>query len=352
MKKIVTLVLVLFIGFALVAAGVTAPGRVLASVGNNQLVQTYTHALFLPLLISPGRIAVSPPETCIPDPSIPEEYVFKTTHYNTSIGYEDLGLDSVYMDFDYNDWITDIATDLCYYTIPNSGLVLWQLDFAVLPQARGAGLDHAYHIDFPANIFPSDGEAIVTIYDASNNVVGAPLVQPFLADQINQFDMVDPTSNAIPGSIVNTVEIEPFVNPQGYATLSIRFENPFFFDVTLYDPAQAGNEHGEKLFFQPHLFVYNTPTYQIGPGNPLMLVVPFLEWEWPESRVAIWNAYPDVIPGDLSIIPKVPPVFPLDWHANFNDCVYNGVPCTPPVASSGAAEVEGPFVIPSPSPEP
>ena len=74
--------------------------------------------------------------------------------------------------------------------------------------------------------------------------------------------------------------------------------------MTLYDPAQAGNEHGEKLFFQPHLFVYNTPTYEIGPGSPLMLVVPFLEWEWPEERVAIWNAYPDVLPGDLSITPR------------------------------------------------
>ena len=131
------------------------------------------------------------------------------------------------------------------------------------PPGRGAGLDHAYHIDFPANIFPSDGEAIITIYDASNNVVGAPLVQPFLANQINQFTMVDPTSNAIPGAIVNTVEIEPFVNPQGYATLSIRFDTPFWFNVTPYDPAQAGNEHGEKLFFQPHLFVYNTPTYGV-----------------------------------------------------------------------------------------
>ena len=96
-------------------------------------------------MISPGRIAVNPPSTCIPDPSIPEEYVFKTTHYNTSIGYEDLGLDSVYMDFDYNDWITDIATDLCYYTIPNSGLFLWQLDFTVLPQGAapaGSCLPH------------------------------------------------------------------------------------------------------------------------------------------------------------------------------------------------------------------
>lgn len=352
MKKIVTFVLVLLIGFALVAASVTAPGRVLASVGNNTPVGEFSYKLYFPFMRSPGQIAVNPPPTCVPDPSIPDEYGFKVIQYNTSIGYEDLSLDSMYMDFDYNDWITDIATDLCYYHIPNTGSFLWQLDFIVLPQARGAALDHAYHIDFPANIFPSDGEAILTYFDEYNNVIGAPVVQPFLATQINQFDMVDPTSNALPGSMVNTVETEAYVNPRGYATLSIRFDTPFWFDVALYDPAQAGNEHGEKLFFQPHLFVYNNPNYEIGPGSPLMLVVPFLTWEWPEERIAIWHAYPDVLPGDLSVSPKVPPVFPLGWHANFNDCVYNGVACPPPPANAGAAVVEGPFVIPSPSPEP
>ena len=111
---------------------------------------------------------------------------------------------------------------------PDSGRFLWQLDFAVLPQARGAALDHAYHIDFPANIFPAMAKPSLTIYDDNNVVVGAPIVQPFLANQINQFTMVDPTSNALPGAIVNTVEAEAYVNPRGYATLSIRFDSPFF----------------------------------------------------------------------------------------------------------------------------
>jgi hypothetical protein len=352
MKKIVTLVLVLFIGLALIAASVAAPGRVQASVGNNQTVGSYAYSVFFPFMRTPGQIGVNPPVTCVPDPIIADQYVFKTTHYNTSIGYEDLDLSSLYMDFDYNDWITDIATDLCYYSYPNSTLFLWQLDFTILPQARGAALDHAYHIDFPANIFPSDGEAILTRYDENNNIIGVPVLQPFTANQVNQFTMVDPTSNALPGSMVNTIESEAYVNPRGYATLSIRFDTPFFFDVSLYDPAQAGNEHGEKLFFQPHLFVYNNPNYEIGPGSPLMLVVPFLTWEWPEERVNIWLAYPDVIPGDLSVTPHIPPVFPLNWTANFNDCVYNGVPCTLPPVAAGAAQLQAPSVTPSPSPEP
>jgi hypothetical protein len=176
-------------------------------------------------------------------------------------------------------------------------------------------------------------------------VVGTPVVQPFLAGQLNQFTMVDPTSVAIPGSIVNTVETRPYQQPTGFASLSIRFDTPFGFDPAPYEPNQPGNAHGEKLFFQPHLFVYQTPTYEIGPGNPLMLVVPFLTWEWPEERVAIWRAYPDVTPGNISSNPKVPPEFPNGWFENFNNCVYDGVMCSAPAAGASA-----PTLLPYPAP--
>ena len=38
----------------------------------------------------------------------------KVIPYNVSVGYEDLDLSSRFTDFDYNDWVTDIAGDLRY----------------------------------------------------------------------------------------------------------------------------------------------------------------------------------------------------------------------------------------------
>ncbi len=169
-------------------------------------------------------------------------------------------------------------------------------------------------------------------------MIGVPVEAPFIASQVNQFDMVDPTSLALPGTIVNTVETKPRQETLGTATLRIEFDNPFFFDVDPYLPTVEGNEHGERLFFQPHLSVYQNPTYEIGPGNPLMLVVPFLTWHWPEERVNIWRAYPDVTPGDVGVDPKMPPQFPEEWYTNFNDCVYNGVPCSLPASNAPSLE--------------
>ena len=262
----------------------------------------------------------------------------KIIPYTVSVGYEDLDLSSRYTDFDYNDWVTDIAGDLRYCQTQAEGTLLWQLDLDVTPQARGAGLDHAYHIDFAANIFPSDGTATLTRYDQNGAVIGVPIEQAFIANQINEFDLVDPTSLALPGTIVNTVETKPHQETLGTATLRIEFDNPFFFDVDPYLPTIEENQHGEKLFFQPHLSVYANPIYDIRPGNPLMLVVPFLTWEWPEERVNIWRAYPDVVPGIISTDPKFPPTFPEIWWDTFNDCVYNGVPCTAPAPSAPVLE--------------
>ena len=280
----------------------------------------------------------------------------KVIPYNVSVGYEDLKFDSPYMDFDYNDWVTDIATDLRYCR-SSSETFLWQITLNVTPQARGAALDHAYHIDFPANIFPSNGTATLTKYDQNGNVIGVPLVQPFIANQINQFSMVDPTSNALPGSIVNTVETKPHRETLGTATLLIEFDNAFFFDVSPYLPTVVGNAHGEKLFFQPHLSIPPSGAplppggaYEVGPQTEfkeLMLVVPYLEWKWPEERVNIWRAYPDVIPGNTSTNPRVPPQFPENWYASFNNCVYDGVPCTVPAP---AAAADAPTLEPYPAP--
>jgi hypothetical protein len=353
MKKIIMFVFVLFIAFALVAGSMAAQGGALAKALLEGEAPLFSNHVYLPIAMGNGEPRIILPQTCVTDAAIEEalrgiNHTFKVDPYNVSVGYEDLSLSSQYTDFDYNDWITDIPTSLCFYYIPNQGSFMWKLDLAVTPQARGAGLDHAYHIDFPANIFLSDGVATLTHFDTNGNVIGTPSEQPFIASQTNQFDLVDPTSLALPGSIVNTVETRAHVVTQGYATLSIRFNNPFWFDPIIYDPAQPGNEHGEKLFFQPHLSVYADPSYEIRPGNPLMLVVPFLDWKWPEERVNIWRAYPDVIPGDITPTPKLPPVFPLHWEANYNDCVYDGIPCSVPAAT--APNSNAPLLEPYPAP--
>jgi hypothetical protein len=339
MKKNIMLVFVIFVTFALIAA----PGYALAGSLLEGDTTLETFQIYLPVVLGAPPSGIVLPQACNVNTSLANQlqaiqHVYEVVPYNLSVGYEDLNLNAPSMDFDYNDWVTDIPTSLCFYSTSTGESFMWQIDLAIVPQARGAALDHAYHVDFPANIFPSDGYSILTHYDTAGNVIGAPIVQDFIANQVNEFDLVDPTSLALPGSIVNTRETQPHQITQGFATLTIRFYNAFPFDPSIYDPAQPGNEHGAMLFFQPHLSVYQNPVYDIRPGSPLMLVVPFLDWKWPEERIAIWRAYPNVTPGDTSVTPKVPPQFPLHWETNFNDCVYDGLPCTAPAAAAPSLE--------------
>ena len=240
--------------------------------------------------------------------------------WEATVGYEDLPLLGVagnQNDYDYNDWLVDIFAE--FFFDPSSG-GLTKITFDFIPQARGAAYQHSFHVLFPANTFASNGTSVQTTYDQNHNVISTQTI-PFTPS--TALDYVVPNTDLIfPGEIVNTVEgksNEPAL-PRRTVSLTLEFTSPFPFNLTDYLLTDA---HGNGLFFNPYLKVINTGE-QINTGDIRMLIFPEAHWPWPEERVRIDRAY-----GDLIFTPGTPPqiIFPDGWWNNFNNCVYNGIPC-------------------------
>jgi LruC domain-containing protein len=238
-----------------------------------------------------------------------------------TVGYEDLQFDREDMDFDYNDWVTNIDTKL---VINEDTKDLYRIDFIVLPRARGGKRSHAYHINIPANTFATNGTATLTIKDQNGNVISSTST-PFDASQANDYNVIPCTCDAFPvlGQIVNAIEGTAVEQSQRTAQLSIEFYSPGPFDLSYLSEENISAPHGTGLFFDPYIYV-NAPEggFEIHQGDLRLLSVPEITWMWPEERVRIDEAYPDVF-GD-------PPdfTFPDGWWKNHNTCVYgDGIKC-------------------------
>jgi hypothetical protein len=236
-----------------------------------------------------------------------------------TIGFEDLQFDRPDMDFDYNDWVTNIDTRL---EIDEDTQDLYRIDFLVTPRARGGVRIHAFHINIPANTFETDGVATLTIKDENGNVVSSTIT-PFDASQDNDFNVIPCTCDAFPvqGQIVNAIEGEPVEQTRRTADLSIEFYNPGPFDLSYLSEESISEPHGTGLFFDPYIDVLDFG-FEIHQGDLRMLSVPDINWMWPEERVRIDRAYTDVDggPPDFS--------FPDGWWNSPNTCVFgDGVKC-------------------------
>jgi len=272
--------------------------------------------------------------------------------FSLAVGFEDL-LMTDNIDFDYNDWFTDLGGTINTCRTYTERIGLHSIELNIAPEARGAALDHVFHLRFPANTFPSDGVSTLTIWDQDGIVVGGHTNQPFLASMENDFSVIEPTSLAFPGSVVNAIETRPHFPTQRTAKLTIEFDEFLPFNYEPSDPSLPENVHGANLFFDPYLFVLRSgiPSYGVHRGDVRMLILPSAELRWSEERIPVWISYPDVIPGDRSVTPKIPPTFPANWWLNYNNCVYDGVPCgVPPVTSldSSASPVVTPIASPVP----
>jgi LruC domain-containing protein len=255
----------------------------------------------------------------------------------STIAFEDLPL-SGSLDWDYNDWVADVDIQATYWGTESDRDIL-QVDFTVTPEARGAGYNHAFHLKIPADTFASDGTYTLTIYDG-DGIQLSQTIAAFDASIANDFTVVPSTTTALPGSLTNTVEPtgivshyptedntdvnapkhEPYVAPKRTATLSIVFNDMEPFELSDYNPYSGF--HGQGLFFDPYLYVYDTANY-IHVGDSRMLTVPS-DWMWPEAGIAIWKAYTSgVTAGDPT---TNPPTFASNWWTTYNDLVYNGKP--------------------------
>ena len=240
--------------------------------------------------------------------------------FGVTVGHEDLPIFGS-NDYDYNDWITDIRGILDYTAPPSCGLE--RIDLAFTPQARGAAYDHTFHMLFPANTFPSNGTATLTIFD-QNGVVLSSNVTAFNAAVANDFTIFARTSDVFP-VITNTEEVLPTLPPGRTAHLTIVFDTfaPFII------PADSLElPHGERLFFDPYLYVINTAD-TVHRGDFRLLAVPVATYLWPEERRRIDTVYEAV-----DFVPGTPPMLNFQanwWELPHNDCVYgDGVLCSLP----------------------
>jgi uncharacterized repeat protein (TIGR01451 family) len=249
------------------------------------------------------------------------------TKYDVSIGFEDLRLDEP-NDFDYNDWVISINSDLHYDSISGQTLNLTEVTFLFTPKARGAALNHEFHIHFPANTFGSDGDATLIIRNGQGDILSNTQT-PFTASMLNHYLLFPSTFAALPpaGNLVNTTEGQGPNPPDRTAELTITFDTVTPFVLTDFGP------HGEGLFFQPHLYVASTAgsPYDIFLGDVRTIVFPILDWKWPEERIRIDNAYPNI----TFIGPPMMFDFPDNWWITYNECIYgDGVVCPIPNPTS------------------
>jgi len=234
-----------------------------------------------------------------------------------TIAFEDLEIPrSGSCDYDYNDWVVDLTINTLYDGItPN----LTQVKFNVLPEARGAGYDHRFHILIKGDTFTQDGT-----YDLE--VTGQIPISGALFDASADNDfIVIPDTRAALGSEThnhtNTKECEGPIAPTVTAVLTIDFSSPFYHDFSQYDPYSASSMHGEGLFFDPYLEIDTGTNNQFDPpaddeihtADIRMLTVPD-DWSWPEEGEAIWDVYTSVTGPPLS--------FSSDWWNSGNNCVY------------------------------
>jgi hypothetical protein len=250
-----------------------------------------------------------------------------------TIAFEDLEIMET-SDYDYNDWVADIDTVFTW-----DGFSLSEINFTITPEARGAGLDHIFHLLILADIFPGDGTYTLTLYDGIGGTISTD-TGTFDASVDNDFVVIPWTREALPGRLTNTIEPdgitshfaafpadhEPYVPPERTAELNIVFDSPVVFDLSTYDPYDPANVHGDGLFFDPYLEI-DLYAYEIHQGDVRMIAVP-TDWLWPEAGVAISDAYPAVTAGN-------PPTFATDWWDSYvddttisvdDDLIYNGKP--------------------------
>lgn len=249
--------------------------------------------------------------------TLPIEPVF--TPFRVTVGYEDLPLLLGQNDYDYNDWVVQIEG---LVTLDTANPDLWsQFTMEFEPGARGAAYTHSFNIMFPANTFASNGTAELVIYGPNGSPLSTQTI-PFVASVDNDFTIFANTGEVFPASLSNTSEDAPMFAPQRTASLTIVFDQPIPFNLNDYDFTVP---HGTGLFFDPYITVRNTGDVVRSGDNRLLNVSEIdVDYVWPEERVRIDRAYPDI-----SFTNGTPPVivFPSNWWHNHNNCVVDGIPC-------------------------
>jgi uncharacterized repeat protein (TIGR01451 family) len=239
------------------------------------------------------------------------------TEWKVNLAYEDLSIESGKNDFDYNDWVVEVESTVTY-TSPGSNEIT-ALELSFLPKAYGGNYEYKFEVLFPAGTFSSDGTATLTTYDANHQKIGLRTFS-FVRNKGQDFRVFPLSTRVFPRHPANTVESEDRLAAQEVVELRLEFDHPIQFNFPLVDHIQL---HGQGLFFEPILTVQDY-AQRILVGDVRLLVIPAASWSWPEEKVRIDRAYPQVV-----FISGNPPslAFPDNWWTTHNECVYDGRTC-------------------------
>jgi len=249
-------------------------------------------------------------------PSVPVN-VGESSKYDIYVGFEDLPNQPGFNDYDYNDFLVSMDTELVGIYIDDQTLSLDRITFLITPQARGAMLEHEFHMRFPAGTFGSNGVATLTMLDQNGDPISVESI-PFISSAENDIMIFECTCDPLPprGSIVNTFEGIPYTPAVMVAFLEIDLDSSTSFVFTDY------GTHGDGLFFEPYLHIKGYD-YNVGVGDIRTVVIPVKTWSWPEERVRIDEAYPLVVFTDAEWMEN--------WWEIYTTCVYgDGVTCGHP----------------------
>jgi LruC domain-containing protein/fimbrial isopeptide formation D2 family protein/uncharacterized repeat protein (TIGR01451 family) len=231
------------------------------------------------------------------------------TSDSTNISYEDLK-NTGWSDWDYNDLIMKIDTELCATEGDNVALV--SIDYLAI--ARGAGFTHGFWHDLPLN---GDGRYQLTVRDEAGTIIRQEKLAfatlsdiEIFADTKQIFAEPDGGCNSNYNclSYVNTLAADSIYRDGYSAQLTVLLndaaQNPSSsLPETPWDPYITVFDTGEEVHrvIPGHLDNTQTVAVTYDPGNAMVgydlpLVQTFdVTWDWPVEFVGIWRGYPQYV---------------------------------------------------------
>ncbi|WP_330632241.1 hypothetical protein [Halocatena halophila] len=233
-----------------------------------------------------------------------------------TLGYEDWTLEK--SDWDYNDFLLTVDASYTVTEAMDNTANVTEMTLKVVPQARGGGANHSWHLLFSGDLLCSGGTYEITVKDQSGEPIGAKSSDgSFEAESELDLEVFPDTADFLT-DLQNGEPPEKFdgcTMATEMATISLSFDSPCTIDLP--DSELLGT-HGEGLFFDPYLHQKMDGT-EIHQDDIRMLVVPE-QWRWPLGNVHIADAYADVSRGHHPDEYKcAKPVFESsDWYKSRN----------------------------------
>ncbi|WP_096390053.1 hypothetical protein [Halopenitus persicus] len=215
-----------------------------------------------------------------------------------NLSYEDLPKDDPLLDWDVNDWVVDVIGTFKAAGKEDDGTPLvTEFTFDIVPQARGAGDDHEWHILLPSSVLCGSGSYDLTVKDSDGNEIGSKSDSSSFGGDSDVDITVFPSTEAVFDDLENAELPEDHdddcTDPREWATLTVTFDDPCAIDVS--EDESDVEVNGDNLFFDPYLNNLESPT-EVHRGDVRLVVVPD-DWQWPLGAVQIWDAYTDVDEG-------------------------------------------------------